>query len=192
MPIDLSDWRFDTGIQYRFAPPGDPARRLSGRGRGSQAPAAAHPGISVVGPHTNSLAKRANSWCSKTRPVTPQTPSDTHPAGVGPTTTLGRRFQPGIAATRGRTTRFRRRGRPAGNPPPQVGAITPIEPSSRRRLRTHPLERIRARPAQRRECLIDDLKVVESPGTPVSLLSNGDFESGAAARRFLGTTASAT
>lgn len=37
------------------------------------------------------------------------------------------------------------------------------------------------------ECLVDDLKVVESPsGTPVSLLQNGDFESGLAAWRLLG------
>ncbi len=38
------------------------------------------------------------------------------------------------------------------------------------------------------ECLIDDLRVVESPaGTPVPLLQNGTFASGASAWRFLGT-----
>lgn len=38
------------------------------------------------------------------------------------------------------------------------------------------------------ECLVDDLRVVESPdsGSPVTLLKNGSFETGASAWRFLG------
>ncbi|MBL9173101.1 MAG: hypothetical protein JNL10_06170, partial [Verrucomicrobiales bacterium] len=183
-----SDWQFETGIQYRFAAgQGIPPGGYLVVAEDPDALRAAHPGISVVGPYAKSLAKRGELLVLKD--------AAGNPANAVRYASGGR--WPDGASGGGSSLELRDPW--ADNSVPEAWAASRESAASGWSNYTYRAV-AKASPGPTRwnefvlgllnagECLIDDLKVVESPsGTPVSLVSNGDFESGAAAWRFLGT-----
>lgn len=187
--IDLSGWRFSEGITYRF-----PAGTTLAPGEflvvadQPEALRAAHPGIRILGPFEGRLARGGERLSLLDAAGNPADTVDYADAGRWP------------AEADGGGSTLELMDPSADNASPEAWAAS--DESARSAWVRHAY-RARAAPApgptlwnewvmgllDAGECLIDDLQVIESPGTAtaVQLLKNGDFETGATAWRFLGT-----
>lgn len=185
--VDLSNWRFTSGIDYRF-PMGTALAADSYLVIAQDVAAlrAAHPGIAVVGPFTNKLSRRADQLVLSDALGNPA--SEVHyfhggrwPAvadGGGSSLELRNPWADNSVAEAWSASREPAAG--WSNYTYRAVATSASEPTT---WKEFVLGLIDAG-----ECLIDDLSVVESPATtPVSLLQNGNFEVGAKFWRFLGT-----
>ena len=188
-PVDLSGWRFAEGITYRF-PAGTSLRPGEYLVVADQPEAlrAAHPGIRVLGPFEGRLARGGERLSL--------VDADGNPADSVDYADSGR--WPEEADGGGSTLELM--DPMADNASPEAWAAS--DESARTAWVRHTY-RARAVSApgptlwnewvmgllDAGECLIDDLQVIESPGTAtaVQMLKNGDFETGTTSWRFLGT-----
>ena len=186
--VNLAGWRLDEGIDYRFASgktiaPGgylvvakDPAHLL-----------ALHPGLEVVGPFTNKLSKSGDLIVLKD--------PNNNPANSVRYFDGGR--WPEAADSGGSSLELRDPW--ADNSKPEAWAASDEGSKSswiwytNRAVAVASLQPPTAYNElvvgllDAGECLIDDLRVVESPtNTPISLLQNGTFGSGLNAWRIVG------
>jgi len=187
--VDLSGWRFSEGITYRF-PAGTSLRPGEHLVVAAQPEAlrGAHPGIRVLGPFEGRLARGGERLSL--------VDADGNPADSVEYADSGR--WPEEADGGGSTLELMDPW--ADNAAPEAWA--PSDESARTAWVRHTY-RTRAVSApgptlwnewvmgllDAGECLIDDLQVIESPGTATAfqMLKNGDFETGATSWRFLGT-----
>jgi hypothetical protein len=183
----LGDWRFAAGIRYRFPagttiPPGG----FLVVAQDPDALRALHPGIAVVGPFTNSLSRRGERLLLEDAVGNPA--NEVHYLDGG--------RWPSLADGGGSSLELR--DPRADNAVPEAWAASRESAAAGWGDYTYRAAAVGSPgPTQWKEfvvglldageCLVDDLKVIESPvGTPVSLLQNGDFEKGGASWRFLG------
>jgi hypothetical protein len=185
---DLGGWRFTDGIQYRF-PVGTliPAGGYLVVAQDPDALRATHPGIAVTGPFTSTLSRRGERLRLEDAVGNPA--DEVHYLDGG--------RWPALADGGGSSLELR--DPRADNSIPEAWAASRESAAAGWSNYTYRAAAVGSPgPTQWHEfvvglldageCLIDDLKVIESPvGTPVSLLQNGDFEKGAASWRFLGT-----
>ncbi len=186
--VDLSEWRFTSGIDYRFAAGTTlPAGGYLVVARDPVALLAANPGLRVVGPYTNTLSGRSDLLVLANASGNPADEVRyfdggrwaAEADGSGSSLELRNPWADHAAAESWAASR--------------ESAATGWTNYSYRAVATAATEPVTWKEfvlglLDAGECLIDDLRVVESPDTaPVSLLSNGNFENGAAAWRFLGT-----
>ncbi len=185
--VDLTGWRLDEGIDFRFAPG-------TGIAAGGYLVVAKdvphfqsnHPGVAVAGPYTNRLSHRDDYLVLKDAANNPA--DEVHyfdggrwpeyPGGGGSSLELRDPFADNAKAE----------AWAASNESPKSGwsnytyravAQNVLGPTQWREFVMGLLDA--------GECLIDDLHVVESPGTvPVEMLQNGTFETGLTAWRALG------
>ncbi len=186
--IDLTGWRFSSGIDFRFA-----QGTMLGAGdylvvaKDPDYMRSNYPGLNVLGPFTNRLSFRSDRLVLKDRfdnttdevHYFDKKPWPTYPDGGGSSLELRNPW--------------------ADNERPESWAAS-LE-SSRSSWSTYTYRGIAENilgPTiwnefvmgllDAGECLIDDLRVIESPNTsPVDLLQNGSFETGLSAWRALGT-----
>ena len=188
-PVDLTGWRMDEGIDFRFASntvmaPGgylvvakDPAALL-----------AKFPGIAVVGPYTNSLSHRGERLVLKDAADNPVNAVHYFDGGRWP----------GAADAEGSSLELRdpRADNSAGE------AWAASDERSRTTWRTYSYRGVAAASAvgpdgqwhefvlgllDAGEVLLDDISVLESPGTtPVQLIQNGTFDTGTNKWRIIG------
>ena len=187
--IDLSGWRFSDGIRFTF-PAGTvlPAGRLLVVAEKPEALRAENPGIQVTGPFQGGLSKSGERLVLEDADGNPADSVEYADSGRWPEEADGGGSSLELQDPR------------ADNGSPEAWAAS--DESGRSQWVRHSY-RARAVSApgptlwnewvmgllDAGECLIDDLQVVESPGTAtaVSLLKNGDFETGLTAWRSLGT-----
>lgn len=186
--VDLSGWHFDAGIEFLFAPGSQiQPNAFLVLAQDPLALQALYPGIEIVGPYTNNLSRRGERLILRDAIGNPadmveyadggRWPEDAD--GSGPSLELRDPF--------------------ANNGSPEAWAASRDSDHSNWKSYSYRTTAVSA-PGPTRwnefilglldrgECLIDDLRVVESPtGVPVDLLQNGTFESGSNAWRFLGT-----
>ena len=186
--VDLSDWQFTSGIAYRFAP----GTTLAAGGylvvaQDVAALRAAHPGIVAVGPYTNSLSRQGDHLILTDALGNPADEVRYLDGGRWPTQADGgdsslELRDPWADHSVAESWAASRESSASSwsNYTYRAVAAAATEPVTWKEFVLGLLDA--------GECLIDDLKVVESPDTTaVSLLQNGNFENGAAAWRFLGT-----
>ncbi|HXJ59861.1 MAG TPA: lamin tail domain-containing protein [Verrucomicrobiae bacterium] len=191
-PVDLTGWRLDEGIDYRFAPgtilaPG--AYLVVAKDVGALQ--ALYPGLQVVGPFTNRLSRSSDYFVLKDPHNNLADEVRYHEGGHWPPyidgggsslelrdpwsdNTQAEAWAASDETAKSQWQTFTWRGICA---PGQTG-----EPSLWRELAFCLLDGAG-------EALIDDVSVIETPATaPKQLIANGGFEGGSQARwRFLGT-----
>ncbi len=186
--VDLTGWRLDEGIDYRFTP-------------GTAIPAGGYlvvakergylqflyPSLAIVGPFTNTLSGHSDYLVLKDANNNPANEVryfdggrwPTYPDGGGSSLELrdpwadnskAEAWAASVEGNKSSWNTYTYRGVPTATAGPT-------------RWNEFVLGLLDAG-----ECLIDDLHVIESPGTTrLELLQNGSFEKGAASWRFLGT-----
>ncbi|MBE7498858.1 MAG: lamin tail domain-containing protein [Verrucomicrobiales bacterium] len=188
--VDLGGWEFGGGIAYRFAV----GQHLAPGGylvvaRDAAALRAEYPGVDIVGDFAGRLSRRGERiWL---RDAAGNPADEVHYFDRGPWP----------AAADGGGSSLELRDPFADNARPEAWAAS--DESGKSAWETVRYRRVAGFPAGTQptqwndfilgllnagECLIDDLRVVETPaGTPVDLVSNGDFENGMTGWRALGT-----
>ena len=186
--VDLTGWRLDEGIDYRFAP----GQTLAPGGYLVVAKDVAlmrslYPRLEVVGPFTNKLSKSGDLLVLKDEHNNPVNTVRYGDGGRWP------------EAANGGGSSLELRDPWADNTQPEVWAASDEGSKSQWAFFTNRAVAVAGlQPAtayhelvlgllDAGECLLDDLRVVESPtNTPISLLQNGTFTSGLTAWRILG------
>ena len=185
--MDLTDWRLDEGIDYRFEPGTTiPAGGYLVVAKDVAFMQAQHPGISVVGPFTNKLSHGGDYVVLKDAANNPADEVHYFDGGRWP------EYADGGGSS------LELRDPAADNAKAEVWAASDESARSDwsnytyRAVAQNVLGPTRWREfvvglLEAGECLIDDLHVIESPDTaPVELLQNGSFETGLIAWRALG------
>lgn len=186
--VDLTGWRLDEGIDFRFAPGTTlPAGGYLLVAKDVSYMLSNYPGITVVGPYTNDLSHRSDYLVLKDAANNPADEVRYFDGGRWP------------EHADGGGSSLELRDPWADNAKPEAWAAS--NESGRSGWSNYTYRAI----AQNilgptlwnefvlglldtGECLIDDLHVIESPATaPVEMLQNGTFESGFSAWRALGT-----
>jgi len=185
--VDLTGWRLDEGIDFRFAP----GTVLPGNGylvvaKDVSFMQSNYPGIAVVGPYANKLSHKSDHLVLKDANNNPADAVRYFDGGRWP------------ANADGGGSSLELRDPWADNSKPEAWAAS--DESGRAQWQTYTYRGV----AQNNlgptlwhefvlglldagECLIDDLHVIEAPDTaPVELLQNGSFETGLDAWRALG------
>ncbi len=186
--IDLTDWRFDDGVRFRF-PRGTtlPAGGYLVLAKEVASFRALHPGVAVVGPFTNTLSHHSDLLLLKDAAGNPADAVRYFDGGRWP------------KLPDGGGSSLELRNPDADNSAAEAWA--PSRESTAARWNNYSYQAVATNapgPTRWREfvlglldageCLVDDLSVIESSaGTSEFLLQNGTFEEGAAAWRFLGT-----
>ncbi len=185
--VDLSNWRFTSGIDFQF-PKGLTLAADSYLvvAQNVESLRSEHPGIAVVGPFTNKLSHRTDKLILSDAVGNPANEvryfhGGRWPAradGGGSSLELRNPWADNSVAEAWSASRESVAG--WTNYTYRAVATAANDPTT---WKEFVLGLIDAG-----ECLMDDLSVIESPATtPISLLQNGDFETGSKFWRFLGT-----
>ncbi len=185
--VDLTGWRLDEGIDFRFAAGTVlPANGYLVVAKDVSFMQSNYPGITVVGPYTNKLSRSSDYLVLKDAANNPA--DEVHYFDGG--------RWPGNADGGGSSLELRDPW--ADNSQPEAWAAS--DETGRSQWHTYSYRGVAQNilgPTlwnefvlgllDEGECLIDDLHVIESPDTaPVELLQNGSFETGLSAWRALG------
>jgi hypothetical protein len=186
--VDLSGWRLDEGIDFRFAPGTSiPAGGFLVVAKDASYMQSNYPGLSVVGPFTNQLSRNSDYIVLKDAANNPADEVRYFDGGRWPAMADGggsslELRDPWADNARAESWSASNEASRSGwsNYSYRAVAQNVLGPTIWREFVLGLLDA--------GECLIDDLSIVESPDTaPVEMLQNGSFETGLAAWRKLGT-----